>query len=106
MIDLAQESLLPLVEVPEFLHTCGVKSRQGGKVPLSAVYAWIQGGLLETVKMGRTYTSVEALARMAAEGGQKETAPQRRKRKRERTAQATEQQSRDFEELRALGYKV
>lgn len=66
MIDLAQESLIAIGEVPNFLPL----RSSGKRIHISAVYRWIQRGVrgvrLEVLRIGGTsYTSVEALQRFA-----------------------------------------
>jgi hypothetical protein len=66
MIDLTNEQLVPIRQVPARLPL----RPNGKKLHISAVYRWINGGLkgvrLETTKVGgTTYTSLEALHRFA-----------------------------------------
>ena len=68
MIDIANEHLIPLREVPK----CLPPRPTGRRIHISAVYRWMTRGLhgirLETVKIGgTTYTSQEALQRFADE---------------------------------------
>ena len=67
MIDLREETLIALRDVPRWLPRC---SMTGKPVHVSAIYRWatrgIQGVTLETIKVGgTTYTSAEALQRFA-----------------------------------------
>lgn len=66
MIDLSQEHLIPIREVPRRLPP----RANGRSVHISAVYRWIQRGVrgacLESIRIGGTaYTSTEALQRFA-----------------------------------------
>jgi hypothetical protein len=66
MVDIAQETLIPLREVPRRLPP----RPNGKRVHISACYRWIQRGVrgvkLEAIRIGgTTYTSVEALQRFA-----------------------------------------
>ena len=66
MIDLRQEQLIPIREVPRLLPA----RRTGRHVHISAVYRWMTRGIrgvrLEAAKVGgATYTSVEALQRFS-----------------------------------------
>jgi hypothetical protein len=66
MIDISQENLLSLREVPH-----QIPCRPNGKrIHISVIYRWIQRGvqgcLLESTKIGgTTYTSMEAIQRFA-----------------------------------------
>lgn len=64
MIDITQETLIPLSEAPRRLPP----RPNGKRVHISACYRWIsrgvRGGKLEAIRIGgTTYTSVEALQR-------------------------------------------
>lgn len=66
MIDVAQERLVAITEVPARLP----RRPNGRKVHVSAVYRWasrgIRGTKLEVVRIGgTTYSSIEALQRFA-----------------------------------------
>jgi len=66
MIDISNEHLIPIRDVPRQLPPRST----GKRVHISAVYRWIQHGVrglrLETIKVGGTaYTSQEALQRFA-----------------------------------------
>lgn len=66
MIDIAQETLVPLRDVPKRLP----RRPNGKSVHLAAVYRWVNDGVrgvvLESVRIGGcTYTSVEAIQRFA-----------------------------------------
>jgi len=66
MIDIINENLIPLREVPKHLPP----RPTGRRIHISVVYRWITRGLggirLESVKIGgTTYTSKEALQRFA-----------------------------------------
>ena len=66
MIDISQETLLPIREVPRHLPP----RPNGKRVHISAVYRWtqrgIRGAVLEAIRIGgSTYTSTEALQRFA-----------------------------------------
>ena len=66
MIDIAQEDLVPIRDVPKHLPP----RPTGKRVHISAVYRWTSRGLqgirLESLKVGgTTYTSKEALQRFA-----------------------------------------
>jgi len=67
VIDIGNEQLVPLHDVPKILPTRG----NGKRVHISAVYRWAQRGIrgtrLEVVRVGgTTYTSREALQRFAS----------------------------------------
>ena len=78
MIDVAEETLVPIRDVPKRLPP-----RPGGRrIHISAVYRWIQRGVrgvrLEAVRIGgTTYTSLEALQRFAEQSsnGQQDPPP-------------------------------
>lgn len=64
-IDLNQEGLLSVADVPEYLQTRG-----GRRVHISTIYRWliqgVSGRKLEAIKIGgQTYTSKQALARFS-----------------------------------------
>ena len=66
MIDISQETLIPIRDVPRRLPP----RPNGKRVHISAVYRWIgrgiRGRVLESIKIGgSTYTSIEALQRFA-----------------------------------------
>lgn len=66
MIDISQETLVPIREVPRLLPP----RPNGKRVHISACYRWLSRGVkgivLESVKIGgSTYTSREALQRFA-----------------------------------------
>ena len=66
MIDLANENLIPLNEVPKLLP----RRKSGKTLHISAIYRWRQKGIkgirLETAILGgTTYTSKEALIRFS-----------------------------------------
>ena len=66
MIDISNEHLIPICDVPRRLPPRST----GKRVHISAVYRWVQRGVrglrLETIKVGGTaYTSQEALQRFA-----------------------------------------
>jgi hypothetical protein len=68
VIDIGNEQLVPLHEVPRLLPTRG----NGKRIHISAVYRWAQRGVrgtrLEVIRVGgTTYTSREALQRFAAQ---------------------------------------
>jgi hypothetical protein len=70
VIDIGNEQLLPLNEVPKFLPPRG----NGKRVHISAIYRWAQRGIrgtrLEVIRVGgTTYTSREALQRFASPPG-------------------------------------
>ena len=67
MIEIGNEQLVPLHEVPRLLPTRG----SGKRIHISAIYRWVQRGIrgnrLEVIRVGgTTYTSREALQRFAA----------------------------------------
>ena len=67
MINIGNEQLVPLHDVPKILPARG----NGKRIHISAVYRWAQRGIrgtrLEVVRVGgTTYTSREALQRFAA----------------------------------------
>lgn len=67
MIEINQETLIPLAEVPRRLPP----RPSGRMIHISAVYRWVQRGVrgvrLEAIRVGgTTYTSIEALQRFAA----------------------------------------
>jgi len=89
MIDIDQESMIRISEVPKLLPPRST----GKRIHISAVYRWTQRGIrgvkLESVKIGgTTYTSKEALQRFAerlsdhAEGGD-EARPKTKSRQRQ-----------------------
>jgi hypothetical protein len=66
MIDMTQETLIPLREVPRLLPP----HPNGKRVHISACYRWISRGVrgvkLEAIRVGgTTYTSLEALQRFS-----------------------------------------
>lgn len=66
MIDIGQETLIPLREVPKRLP----RRSNGKTVHLAAIYRWVNDGIrgvvLESVRVGGcTYTSLEAIQRFA-----------------------------------------
>ncbi len=66
MIEIGNENLIPLREVPRRLP----RRPNGRPLHISAVYRWVQRGVrgvrLEAIRIGgTTYTSVEALQRFA-----------------------------------------
>lgn len=66
MIDVANENLIGLSEVPKLLP----KRSNGKRIHISAIYRWAQKGIrgirLETLRLGgTTYTSREAIQRFA-----------------------------------------
>ncbi len=66
MIEIANEQLVPIRDVPKRLPP----RSNGRRIHISAVYRWAQRGVrgmkLDTVKIGgTTYTSIEALQRFA-----------------------------------------
>ena len=66
VFDFNEEGLLPIREVPSYLHSLG-----GRRIHISSVYRWLLAGVdgrrLEAIKVGgQTYTSKAALARFAA----------------------------------------
>ncbi|MCF7975530.1 MAG: DUF1580 domain-containing protein [Phycisphaerae bacterium] len=66
MIDLINENMIPLADVPGYLP----KRPNGKKIHLSAIYRWaakgIKGVVLETAKIGgASYTSLEAIKRFS-----------------------------------------
>lgn len=68
-IDLLNERLMPLSDVPAFLESRGVVKRGGGgRVSVRTIQLWIARGKLEATPrvMGIQHTSEEALARMLA----------------------------------------
>ena len=76
MIDLREETLVPLREVPRLLPP----RASGRRIHISAVYRWAQRGVrgirLETARVGgTTYTSREALQRFADAGRCADSAP-------------------------------
>jgi hypothetical protein len=67
VIDIGNEQLVPLHDVPKILPTRG----NGKRIHISAIYRWAQRGIrgnrLEVVRVGgTTYTSREALQRFAS----------------------------------------
>ena len=67
MIDIGNEQLVSLRDVPKLLPARG----NGKRVHISAVYRWVQRGIrgtrLEVIRVGgTTYTSREALQRFAS----------------------------------------
>lgn len=67
MIDLHNEKLVPLRDLPKFLPA----KASGKRLHISVVYRWVQRGVhgvrLEVVHIGGTsYTSFEALQRFAS----------------------------------------
>jgi hypothetical protein len=67
VIDIGNEQLLPLNEVPKLLPP----RRNGKRIHISAIYRWAQRGIrgtrLEVVRVGgTTYTSREAMQRFAS----------------------------------------
>lgn len=101
MVDLTNESLLPICEVPRRLPL----RANGKRVHISAVYRWIRRGVrgvhLESIKIGgSTYTSIEALQRFGdqlangpVEAAVTDVAPSRtRQREIERAAKALQEE--------------
>lgn len=81
MIDLTQEQLVALSQVPKVLP----KRPNGKRLHISAVYRWVQRGRkghrLETIKIGgTTYTSIEALQRFSSPDTPSKTVPKPRTR--------------------------
>lgn len=71
MIDIGNEQLVSLRDVPKLLPT----RSSGKRVHISAVYRWVQRGVrgnrLEVIRVGgTTYTSREALQRFASSPAQ------------------------------------
>ena len=96
MIDISNEHLIPIREVPRKLPP----RPTGRRVHISAVYRWLTRGIrgvcLESVRIGgSTYTSMEALQRFADQlnGGHSSssTSPSTTVSQRKRTDQAARQ---------------
>ena len=76
MIDIANEQLIPIRDVPKHLP----RRASGRRVHISAVFRWISRGVggvrLEAIKIGgTTYTSVEALQAFAQHRSQADRPP-------------------------------
>lgn len=107
MIDIANEQLIPIREVPRRLPP----RPTGRPVHISAVYRWVQRGIrgtcLEAIRIGgNTYTSIEALQRFgnrlneASNGTQQATSPIRTVTRQKQIDQATRQ----LEQILASGH--
>ncbi len=105
MIDITQETLIPLREAPRRLPP----RPSGKRVHISACYRWISRGVrgvhLEAIRIGgSTYTSLEALQRFAdhlgAPGATQTTPEPRQTRARQRQIDQASKRLRD-----ALGFK-
>ncbi len=73
MIDITEESLIPLSEVAAYVPS----SRPGKRLNVATVWRWATAGVgghrLETVKVGgSTYTSVEAVKRFVQQPRRRE----------------------------------
>ena len=101
MIDVNQEQLVPIRNVPGLLP----RRPTGKRVHISAVYRWVQRGVrgvrLESIRIGgTTYTSREALQRFAerhdhpssARREQDRPTPRARRNEIEKAAKAVERQ--------------
>src|SRR5688572_7823242 len=66
MIDIENETIVPLGEVPRRLPS----SRPGKKLSVVTVHRWAAKGLLETVRIGGgRFTTLEAIRRMVRRDG-------------------------------------